>query len=968
MMVCFMIVSILAAAGSRNTAYAVTDYDLEEYAAKMDSFTENEGYRDYLEALEEAERPEVTIEIDAADYVRVSDMEPEEYTDYEGMSGISILTGEEGLIEYEVTIEQAGLYELGLEYYPTEGKSAAIQRGIFIDGELPFQEFSSLEFQRIWKNETEEWEVDNQGNDIKPGQVEAPEWTVGWCYDSEGYVTDRLAVYLSEGTHTITLVSVREPMMLRRLILTNNRQPEAYEEVLRETSEAGAQDSSGYLQVVEAEHATKKSSQMLYPVQDQSSPAIAPYSAKELKNNTIGGNSWRLVGQWLEWEFEVPEDGYYNLGVHVKQNFVKGIYVSRKIMIDGEVPFEEMNDYGFSYEQNWRQELLSDEDGNPYRFYLTAGTHTIRMEVVLGEFSEIISDVEEILSELNRIYRRVIRIIGVEPAQYRDYQIERSLPGLADDTAAASAALTAVIDRLIEVAGSGSDRETVLVTMRDQLDLLTEDVEMFSNVIGSYKTNMSAVGTWITQVLEQPLQLDALYITSPDTGLPEVNDSFFSYLVHELKTLFYSFIIDYNQIGNISDEEETETITVWVGTGRDQANVIKSLIDEDFTKNTGIGVNVMLVDMSTLLQATLAGQGPDVAIQLSTNASLNQAGNDLPMNYGVRNALYDLSEFEDLDEVRTRFYESAMEPYEFEGKTYALPETQTFMMMFYRKDILQELNLEVPETWDDMKIALSVLSKNQMEIGMLATEQVFATLLYQNGGRYYNEDGTASALDETVAMNVFKEYCEYYSKYRLDRETSVEQRFRTGETPIILADYTTYNNLQVSAPDIKGLWGFTTVPGTQKEDGTIDKTTVSSGSAAVIMQACENPEAAWEFLKWWTSADIQTAYGREMESLMGASARYPTANIEAFENLPWPRSDYETLKEQFEWVVAIPQVPGGYYTWRNVNNAFYQVVTNNQSPRETLTDYVRYINAEITNKREELGLSTYQANQEDDGT
>ena len=289
-------------------------------------------------------------------------------------------------------------------------------------------------------------------------------------------------------------------------------------------------------------------------------------------------------------------------------------------------------------------------------------------------------------------------------------------------------------------------------------------------------------------------------------------------------------------------------------------------------------------------------------------------------------------------------------------------------MMFYRKDILQELNLEVPETWDDMKVALSVLSKNQMEIGMLATEQIFATLLYQNGGQYYNEDGTASALDETVAMNVFKEYCEYYSKYKLDRETSVEQRFRTGETPIILADYTTYNNLQVSAPDIKGLWGFTTVPGTVKEDGTIDKTTVSSGNAAVIMKACKNPEAAWEFLKWWTSADIQTAYGREMESLMGASARYPTANIEAFENLPWPRSDYEKLKEQFEWVVGIPQVPGGYYTWRNVNNAFYQVVTDSQSPRETLTDYVRYINAEITNKREELGLSTYQANQEDDGT
>ena len=126
-------------------------------------------------------------------------------------------------------------------------------------------------------------------------------------------------------------------------------------------------------------------------------------------------------------------------------------------------------------------------------------------------------------------------------------------------------------------------------------------------------------------------------------------------------------------------------------------------------------------------------------------------------------------------------------------------------MMFYRKDILNELGVEVPKTWDDMKVVISELSKNQMSVGMLPSELTFTSLLYQYGGELYNEDGTASALNSEEAINAFKAYCEFYTDYKLDRATSVEQRFRTGESPIIIADYTTYNVLEVSAPDIKGL-------------------------------------------------------------------------------------------------------------------------------------------------------------------
>jgi len=340
-------------------------------------------------------------------------------------------------------------------------------------------------------------------------------------------------------------------------------------------------------------------------------------------------------------------------------------------------------------------------------------------------------------------------------------------------------------------------------------------------------------------------------------------------------------------------------------------------------------------------------------------------GNDTPVNYGLRHAVLDLTQFADFAEVAERFAPSALVPFSFNGATYALPDTQTFPMMFYRKDILAEIGLEVPETWDDVKVAMSVLSKNQMEFGMLPGEQTFAMLLYQAGGEYYTENGDASALDSDIAINVFKRYCEFYTDYKLDAATSVEERFRTGECPIIITDYTTYNNLQVSAPDIKGLWDFTHVPGTRREDGTLDTTTGCSGLANIIMSATKEPDACWSFLKWWTSAETQTLYGREMESLMGSSARVATANQEALANLSWPIRDYKALSAQFKNVKGIPQVPGGYYTWRNVNNAFYAVTTDSASKgrnessntaREELMDKIYYINAEINYKRTEFGL------------
>lgn len=939
-------------------------------------------YKEYVRTHKDAENPAEIIYITAEDVVRYEEdgksTPAEIFENYEGYAGKSVYTSENGLVEYRVNVLKTGNYKIKVDYYTVPGKNSEIERSFFVDGKLPYKELSMVTFQRIWKIITDEeykdengvtvkvWEKDNQGNDVKPECIETPEWQTRYVYDSDGYITEPLSVYLTEGEHILSILSIKEPMLIGKIELCNEGDIRSYKEIKAEWDKKGVTDTKGCKVLIEGEYASKMSSQMLHPKQDQASCEVNPASAKELLNNVIGGDSWNMVGEWIEWEFEIPENGYYEIAFHDKQNFSRGIAVSRRITIDGKVPFEELNDHEFEYAQNWRTETLSDKEGVPYKFYFEKGTHTIRMEVVLGEFSEIVGLVEEAVVGLNEVYRSIIKITGVSPDTYRDYQIESSLPNLTEKLTNIKQTLVQAVEMLDKVAGKNSEKRTVLITMIDQLDELIEDNDYFVRVIGTYKVNMRACGNWIAQVIRQPLAIDRISIYSPNESTGIKKAGFFARLGHEIKRLFYSFIIDYNQIGNVvaaKDSKEVKTLTLWIGSGRDQANVIKGLIDESFTNRTGINVNVQLVDMSTLLKASLIGEGPDVAIQVAnTNGAAGSVlgtGNDTPVNYGIRDAVLDLTMFEDYEEVLKRFPEAAYTQFQFDDALYALPETITFPVMFYRKDILKEIGLEIPKTWDDVKVAMTVLSKNQMEFGMLPTEQTFASILYQNGGEYYTEDGTASALDSDIAINAFKVFCNYYTDYKLDRETSVEERFRTGECPLMIADYTVYNNFAVSAPDIAGLWGFTIIPGTKKEDGSVDHTVASTGLASMIMSDTEYPEEAWEFIKWWTDEETQTKYGREMESLMGSAARVPTANYAAFTKMPWPVVDYKALQSALETVKGIRQVPGGYFSWRNVNNAFYTVVTETDtaSPREELMDKVIYINAEIEYKREELNLN-----------
>ena len=367
---------------------------------------------------------------------------------------------------------------------------------------------------------------------------------------------------------------------------------------------------------------------------------------------------------------------------------------------------------------------------------------------------------------------------------------------------------------------------------------------------------------------------------------------------------------------------------------------------ESFTGQTGIPVTVRLVASTALLPSVLAGNGPDVALSNEQSVAVD---------YAARGAAASLSGFEGLNEVLARFADSAIQPFYYNGELYGIPESQTWPMLFCRMDILAELGLQIPQTWDEIVAAIPVIQRKSMDFGMLVGYPGYLQLLYQNGGSLYrNGDTVSTALDTNEAIAAFTQFCNLFTQYKLPIEYDAANRFRSGEMPLLIADYTLYNQLTVFAPEISGQWEMTTLPGVEQADGNIDKTSVSTTKSVIILSDAKKPDQAWEFVKWWTSADVQIAFGVEMEAVLGPSAKQPTANLEAMEGLPWTSSEYSALQLQQSLSVGLQVIPGYYQAERLVGFAFNNVYSNNTDPAEELEDTILSINTELKRRQNEL--------------
>lgn len=934
--------------------------DAAQQEAPIKSVEAN-SYEAYLASHARTLPDAPTVTVDVADFAAPKGFAHTEVMEIaDGRTGTAVHTGEDGYIEWKVDIKTEAFYNISVLYYPREGKGSGIVRRLKLDGKLPFAEAGNIEFGRVYKNDGE-IKTDSRGNQLRPVQVEAPGWIWADIRDNLGYYPEPLKFYLGKGVHILRFESLREPMTIAEIKLWRVAPPRGYEAVKKEYAKKDYQPATDVYVEIQGEHAALKSDNMMYPVQDNSSPAIHDSSHDKIILNTIGGSKWQRYGQWLEWRFYAPEDGLYQIGVKAIQNIASGKASFRTLYIDGEIPFAEAQNIKFPYDTGWRTTVLSDLSGNPYRFYLKKGDHTLRLAVSLGDFGAVARSIGDAMSALNEIYLDFLMVTGTNPDRNRDYSFEKILPGTIEKLRQQSKSLRELYGRYIGINGMDNSHSLLIKKLSAQALKMADNPEKIAKLLSDFYSNVSSLGTVFTEVKQQPLTIDYIAVYAPGTALPKTNAGFFPLLWYAVKQFVTSFTIDYSLIGD--GGADAQTVTVWMSQGRDQANSLNQLIINDFTPHNGIKAGLQLVPAGTLLSATLAGKGPDVA--------LNNGPSD-PLNYAIRGAVRDVSEFPDADGVVARFRPSAMEPLTYRGGIYGLPETQTFPMMFYRADIMEDLKLTVPSTWDEVVALIPLLQKRSLNFALPAPYAAaavgaglpaYAMFLFQNGGKFYNNDDT-SALNDTVAVDAFYRWISFYNLYQLPTQFDFMNRFRSGEIPIGIADYSTYNALSIFAPELEGRWGFAPVPGTQKPDGSVDISAASSISATVIMQAAKNPQAAWTFVKWWLSSSVQSSYANDLESIMGTAGRYQPANIETLYTIPWKTADFKILMKQWEHTRGIPEVPGSYMTPRYIDFAFKKassaVTTSRYQalilPDEILRDATKKIDMEIDKKRREFNI------------
>lgn len=916
---------------------------IAEVSEMLNSIT----YAEYNSKHADAPRATQEVKIDALNY-------NEELTNagvstYSDDTGKSLKIDDTGRVTWDVEIPQTGRYAIEIEYYPIEGRSNSIERMFYINGKVPFSEARYLAMSKTWIHhyaENGRFEVDLNGNDIRPTTSETPVWSTYVFIDSNGFYPNPFEFYFEKGSNTIALEAVREPVAIKSIRLYPYKELQTYDEY-RASKSASAVTTEPIK--IDAETPAAVSHMTVYPVYDRTSAITDPQSPTLIKLNTIGGNKWQTVGQWVRYEFEITQSGWYQIIPRFRQAELSGLFTSRKIRIDGEsIPFQEANNLRFDYSTDWQAKPLNNGE-TEFEFYFEAGKHTIEFEATLGDMGDIIRQVNTTLSAINKAYLEILKLTGANPDQYRDYGFSRVMPNTIKSIVKEAKVITRIIEDITSMNGIKTENISTLEQIKNLLTKMGRNEDEIAKNLGNLKTHIGSLGTWINTVKQQPLEVDYIMIQPSTADLPKAKANFFQGIVYGFQQFIGSFFTDYNTLGTTAEISEENQISVWTTSGRDQAQVTRNLIDNKFTPASNVSVNLKLVAAGTLLPSVLAGVGPDV--------SLGEAD---PINYAIRHAVLALNDFDTFEEVKSRFTEAAFTPVTLYGETFALPETQTFPMLFYRKDILADLGQEVPKTWDDVMAMIPVLQYNNMEVGLSKDYNIY---LYQSGGELYADDGMRVNLDSNLALEAFLKMCNMFTSYSLPYEYDFANRFRTGEMPIGIAAYTEYQKLTVFATEIAGLWEFVPLPGTYREDGTFSNVSVAGISTIVMMAGTTKAEAAWDFMDWFVDTDYQASYANEIIAILGTAGMHATANIEAIKELPWTASEYENLISQFNNLAAIPNYPGSYIIGRYTDFAFLGAYNDKADPVDKLLSYINIINKEITRKRQEFNLETLELGQ-----
>lgn len=840
-------------------------------------------------------------------------------------------------------------YCISMDYLDAGNSVLPIEFSMKINGEYPFYELRDITMEAQWKD-PEEVSYDRYGNQIVPVPEKIREWNNKFLMDSTYRRTIPLAVELQEGMNELEISMLEGTMLLGNLYLNPEQKLEAYEN-------PGEAKGSEIITIQGEEMDTRNASSIRAACEYDIN--LEPYEVKTKKLNTIDSESFSDAGSRVTYRFQVKNAGNYYLSMKYQQSEKADFPVFLNVEVDGKIPGEEFFNCALKYGKKYQNVTFTDAEKNPLALYFEEGEHTISFTIAEDPLRSMLEGVDEIMNGVNSLNLQITKVAGTNKDKYRDLDIEAYIPD-------AVTRLEEYADKLdqfcedMKIYNPDVDEIGVFSSANvaaEQLRSLASEPDQLAYRIAELTTSVNSVNQFLANLIDSlnknQLAIDRIFIHQEDAKLPG-NSGALKSTAASVKRFATSFASQAYSTGNTNPEH----LQVWVNRSRQYLEIMQKMIDEDFTAKTGIEVDLALMpDQNKLILANASGDAPDIA------TGINYA---VPFELGIRGAIKDLTEFEDFAEVAGRFEEGLLIPSTIEDGIYSLPETMNFWVLYVRTDIFEQLGLEVPNTIQELKNILPSLQMRGMNFyyptaGMLAMRNFHGTtpLILQNGGSLYDEFAGDSNLTSEESVEGFKELTELFTIYNLPKDIpNFYQHFRNGSLPIGIADYAVYNMLLNAAPEIANSWKIYAVPGTEDENGEINRYTSGGAESTVMFHSNEEREKkAWEFMKWWSSAEVQAEFGQTLQITYGSTFMWNTANTEAFELLPWKTRDKSTILEQAEWIYEAPRLPGSYMVEREISNAYNSVVVDGKNLRRTLDNAVKRINRETERKLEEFGYN-----------
>lgn len=849
-------------------------------------------------------------------------------------------------ITFEIDVPESALYYLSFDYMAYESTILPVEVSMKLNGESTFYEMQRLVLESTWVQQ-EEKAYDRYGNEIVTVPDKAIQWENKAISDASYRYSEPFLLELEKGVNTVTLEVNESSMYLGNVYLYGREELATY--VPQEAM------SGKKLYTIEAEEMTYRNDSSIRAVCEYDS-FLTPYSTSEKVLNVIDSASFADPGQMVGYEFEVEESGYYYLGFAYRQSSKSDFPVFADIRIDGEIPNSLLQSYPFPYTKDYKNLSLKDSNNDKMAIYLEAGVHTIGLTISSDNLREYFEAIDRIMYEVNDLALEITKVAGTNKDKYRDLKLSKYIPDIESriinwaDQLDTIQEMAKVYNTNVKNLGAFSS----LSVASSQLRSLAKDVDNIPYRIAELAQSTNSVVQYLANCIDSlngnDMALDKIFVYQADAKLPE-GAGFFESSRRSVVRFFSSF----NSQAYATDNTDSEHLQVWVNRSRQYVEIMQRMIDESFTPQTGIKVDLSIMpDPQKLVLANASGDAPDVA------QSINYT---LPYELAIRGALKDLTEFEGYEEVLTRVPEGLHVPATIDDGIYAMPETINFWVLFYRSDILDKLGLEVPNTMEDVKNMLPELQIRGLNFyyptaGMIGLKNFHGTtpLLYQYGATLYGDTAGSTTINSEAAIQGFTELTELFTIYNLPADVpNFYQHFRNGDLPIGIGDYGMYNLLINAAPEIADSWDVALIPGVEDESGEVLRYTCGGAESLVIFEGeDEREQMAWEYMKWWTSTEVQAEFGQTLQVSYGSEYIWSTANVDAFLQLPWSSEDKKVIQEQTQWLLETPRIPGTYMLERELSNAYNDVVVNGKNLRITLDNAVKNINRETERKLEEF--------------